>query len=1255
MSSIDQVISRSRQSAGMGEHKKFSIARDRAITKMRNFALADPHYFALELIQGAVANGAEYIDVASESQFFALSYVGGGFKEEDISQLFDFLFASKSDLNQSALRQMALGVNALMLMEPKDITIISGDGTVEGTSQITIEGENVRVGTPDKPLRGTLIRAAGLKRKLVRHKTNLRESHGGGPECTAIEERCLVAPVPLLVNDDAIFGTATMKFPALFGYQRTISFDEGDLYGTIGLRKLGSPNTNFRLLTYGVWVQSEARELLPGHTIGGIITFDRLNKTADHAAIVRDQRYEEMWSRIAPYVQQLADGVSGKVTYTFRSYDNEPLDVRHVRQMMDDHDAILCVDHKMPSTGRSAQRVQEISSALGAPILRVAPKQQELIEHLGRDRTRVLSPNLNSDEDLKFYTQPVVEPPPQPWLTERIELNALSVRDVVTWMTNSLELNPSTNDFNNWLKALGSTRDYGDPAYSNAPETVLFDGFIRPTLYVPKHTPADIEGVHVRLVSFERLIWEGVVPCAYPGLWLDLELTDVSAQQVNLPIIQGGRALRLSDGVAHASVEHLSAEFERASEQVFEALHADDVQPNSISARRILSSIARDSLLRLRKYDEADDHLSPSITMLSQHHLDLLGVPVLATLDGEVLSVREIVRRMRDTGGLTYGVVPGIERDLQGLDTSRILDLQWWSERLLVSIIGPASYVRVDVRNLLASTSQAQVRDIALGLRPYDLNAGLLVEHPLALNAGESYTMLKALVAQLTQIAQGKTDRLAESLRSQYKDLQSGDLDVDALVEENRRQAIRHLQWFVCHQRLRPERAATFGASALPLFLNTRNQPMSFDEVVAHTLKRGKPIVMIDGRSEEGNLLDAMSDPQWTTSRGQLTYTGMKMNTFVHALLSQYVQVRSAFDFDLSTDEAARMEATPDTAFLVERTHQDDDVEITLGVPAAPREAYAIATVYPGGDVRANTGPAEYYGVVGTMRFKNKKPLKQIAIDRMLAALGKGVLEDLLEAVPSWPQDSPQWELGIKTLLRYASQRVQFIEQMTGYVELDVQDVHLAQSILSMPLFATTRGLPITGLRLLRRFCADAHMPGDTWAEELSEEMPEVLKQWIKQTLVTSSIVRLAGAERSREAAREPNDSSSLRLPEMSQTHAQLAATLTQWLEQLRPDEVPLDHVHVVQEVQRRNGSLEQRLWSGSKDDVFVYAVHASQHILMVNGDHAFVQSKNLKQRADLAWMLLGAYACINEVLQHVTNEHELTFQRRLIQEVVLA
>ena len=152
MSNIDDVISRARQPGGFSEQQQFTVARERAIRKMREFALADPHNYILELIQGAVANGATHVNIEVDETSLNFSYVGGGYAREELAQLFDFLFASKQDVEHADIRQLAVGVNALMIMEPSEVIIESGDGTLESTDRIMIRGEEdtVEVGTPEQ-------------------------------------------------------------------------------------------------------------------------------------------------------------------------------------------------------------------------------------------------------------------------------------------------------------------------------------------------------------------------------------------------------------------------------------------------------------------------------------------------------------------------------------------------------------------------------------------------------------------------------------------------------------------------------------------------------------------------------------------------------------------------------------------------------------------------------------------------------------------------------------------------------------------------------------------------------------------------------------------------------------------------------------------------------------------------------------------------------------------------------------------------
>lgn len=237
MSSIDQVIARSRQPGAFSERKRFTVARKRGIQKLRRFALADPHEYILELIQAAIANGARWIDISLEHERCTLSYIGGGLREAELAQLFDFLFASKDRTDIGHVRELALGLNAVLLFAPQSVVVESGDGTAAGTTRMEMypDRDEVDVGRPDRPLTGTFVHIEGMNRRRLpkgfRSYIDLETPRERG----IIEERCLAAPIPIVVNHQPLFGFSSQRVPGLFGYRNALAVDEGDLYGTIGI------------------------------------------------------------------------------------------------------------------------------------------------------------------------------------------------------------------------------------------------------------------------------------------------------------------------------------------------------------------------------------------------------------------------------------------------------------------------------------------------------------------------------------------------------------------------------------------------------------------------------------------------------------------------------------------------------------------------------------------------------------------------------------------------------------------------------------------------------------------------------------------------------------------------------------------------------------------------------------------------------------------------------------------------------------
>ena len=185
-----------------------------------------------------------------------------------------------------------------------------------------------------------------------------------------IETRCLAAPVPILYNSEAIFGYSRQRVPGLPGVARRISFDEGDLYGTIGVDPSGRPN-EFGLLTRGVLIETVDHAMVSGANFAGVICFDGLRKTADHARIVRDERMAEMWLRVMPYARALLGERAVPAVVKASAYDGSPIDsVRELQGWLRGAGRVVVVPPELALDSSRARTAEAIAEAMSAKLLR---------------------------------------------------------------------------------------------------------------------------------------------------------------------------------------------------------------------------------------------------------------------------------------------------------------------------------------------------------------------------------------------------------------------------------------------------------------------------------------------------------------------------------------------------------------------------------------------------------------------------------------------------------------------------------------------------------------------------------------------------------------------------------------------------------------------------------------------------------------------------------------------------------------------
>ncbi len=1027
MSSIDEVIARSRQPGEFKEKRRFTVARQQAIQKMRKFALATPYNYILELIQAANANGAAYIDIRVSESATIMSYVGGGFSADELAQLFDFLFTSKDRLDLAALRQLALGVNALMLAEPSSVIIESGSGTLESTTRVVISagGTTVEVGTPQFALDGTYIRAAGLNRSKL--------GNAQPQERNIIEQCCITAPVPLLYNDDAIFGYTTTRIPRIAGYKRTVTFDEGDFYGVIGVATTANL-AHFRVLTFGVWVQSIAHDFGDKQKIGGVISFNKLRKTADHAAIVDDDVLKEMWLRLRPYVAKLIGGETGAATFdVHRLGDPTPMMPMDLRKIAKSASSILAFPAHKVLTPDSVSLAEEFGRVLSAPVLIFGKEDPRSLSVLAAP-TPVMFPLLTQDE-LEFFGQPLALPPPPPWLVDATRLDSIDLPSLTSALLEFGAFPPVAS----FLSALSESAE------------------VAATAYIPADEPVRGQSVcEVRIA--ERMVWVGVISIV-AGVHIVIDLPHIASSAVLTAVQPGG--VTVAELVANIVVEARLREIDRLMDSVLSRIPSDSTSTNAMSMmlRRASSSVMLS--LRTEAKGVTNEWVPTPDAPRSMMTLPLLR----AGADGfdsplqkrPRITLGELSELMDRSGGLIYATIRGQKAALDGIDTSAVIEVDELEEALMIRMVGEASFVRLDHRDILAETAGFQVRDFALGLRTYP-------DHPLLVEGKGQWsdTVESELVIQLSWLA----------FRSRRE---------TQVSEDYRRHARRHLAYYAVH--VSPEKDLQ-KIRKRPLFKTIDDQLASMDDLVAFAATApSKRIFMADGWATDAASLKSITTLRPWTPGGDLI---LAPNPFLARLLDRADLIRTASEpdsFDTSASAMPQYLRTLDVSGLGLRG--------TIGIPLVQQERPHVSFFdLTRKEVFNLDAIAAHYGICGELFWDGeaKQDLRQV--ERLCLDRAQSLIHELHASVARGDTDNRQ--RAIEVLLDYASAHIDVNEGILRSGD------KVAEMILQLPLFESVHGIPLHARHLITRHLYDANLGlPDHWRSTISN-LAGVEGQWLE-------------------------------------------------------------------------------------------------------------------------------------------------------------
>jgi len=300
---IEAALARARAPSTFVESRPFTLSRERAVEKQREFALRESSQVVLELVQAAIFGGATAVAVETHPDRLMVAWVGGrAFSEEELEGWVDHLFADRTDPALRPMVQLATGLNALLQRNPRQLTVETGDGTRAFRLDLDAQGDG-RIGTVQDGLQATFV-VASFRRNLWQRLTD----SGTTPELHLVEERCLYTPVPIYLNGRAPFGYRPTRHIEVFGADQQVHFDDGARRGVVATHLHPRASTGFRTVVGGVWINTLGMPELRNNALLGVVCDDNLRKTADHADIVQDRRYVELLHALQPYATQVLQG-----------------------------------------------------------------------------------------------------------------------------------------------------------------------------------------------------------------------------------------------------------------------------------------------------------------------------------------------------------------------------------------------------------------------------------------------------------------------------------------------------------------------------------------------------------------------------------------------------------------------------------------------------------------------------------------------------------------------------------------------------------------------------------------------------------------------------------------------------------------------------------------------------------------------------------------------------------------------------------
>ncbi|MFH2007983.1 MAG: hypothetical protein ABI333_15480 [bacterium] len=288
----DELIASLKEGGTEVASGEFTLDRDVAREKLREYQLPDRRFYLLKLAQAAVRQGATRVQFRIDPGGVRVDFDGDPFTVRDFERLYSELFTSAAGVQRQGLHSLAIGLNAAMSLEPRAVRVRSGDGE-QGAELLLRPRRDDEFKAAQKPLHGTQIEVESP-----------RAAESCGPETDAAEggdrralidllwKRCQYASIVVEVQGKVVSGGPTIKD----GRAHQV-IAAPDITGRAAFTAELPRRSEVRFLMDGIWVSTRELGGLPDGFLA-VVEGARLRMDISESGILQDEAYAAVWREV---------------------------------------------------------------------------------------------------------------------------------------------------------------------------------------------------------------------------------------------------------------------------------------------------------------------------------------------------------------------------------------------------------------------------------------------------------------------------------------------------------------------------------------------------------------------------------------------------------------------------------------------------------------------------------------------------------------------------------------------------------------------------------------------------------------------------------------------------------------------------------------------------------------------------------------------------------------------------------------------